>query len=136
MRARLVEQLEDVVVVDGVIRLAAFAADADESQRPEQTQLVRNGGFTDAHGPGEIADAQLSGREDVKNPHARRIAEHPERFRHGFDVSGPHNLCTYEQAFIYYKGETGKCQPRRLDTFFSESVVSLFGLLIGLISTP
>jgi hypothetical protein len=92
VRSRLIEQLQDVVIVDRVIRLPSFAAHANQSQRPKEAQLVRYGGFADANGPGEVPDAELSGPEYIEDPHAGWIAEHPKGFRHGLHVGRTHHL--------------------------------------------
>ena len=46
MGARLLEQLENVMVVHGVVREPAVPADPDEPHRAKQPQLVRDGGLT------------------------------------------------------------------------------------------
>ena len=87
VRSRLVQQLQDVVVVYGVVCLPAFPSNAHEPHRPEQPELMRNRGFADARQAlARSSDAQLSRPERIEDANAGRIAEHPERLGHGVHV--------------------------------------------------
>ena len=81
----VVEQPDDVMVVEGVEREPAGAADAHEPRGAEQTQLVRDGGLGEAHERREIADAALAVGQRVDQPHARRIAQQLEHVGDRFD---------------------------------------------------
>ena len=86
------KQLEDVMVVDGVIGLPSLPAHPHQAQRAKQPELVGHGGFTDPDGSRQVADADLTLPEGLEDSESRRIAKHPKRFRHGFHVGGAHHL--------------------------------------------
>ena len=70
-----------MIIVEGVEDHAAGAARPDESQRPEQSQLMGDGGLGDADELRQIADAQLALGERVEQPDPGRVAEHRESGR-------------------------------------------------------
>ena len=90
MRQRLVEQLENVLIVDGVVDQTAGAARAHETHAPQQSQLVRRGGLADADERGDVADAELARRQRVENPHSCRITEDAECLGKRFDRTRAH----------------------------------------------
>ena len=87
VRQRLCEQLENVVIVDRVVDQPPGAARPDEAHAAQQPQLVGDGRFADANERGNVADAELAGRQGIEDAHARRIAEHAERVGERFDRS-------------------------------------------------
>ncbi len=87
MRHCLTQELEDVVIVDGVVHEAPGAPRADQSHAAKQPQLMRDRGLADPDERGDVADAELAGRERVENSHARGIAERAERVRQSLDGS-------------------------------------------------
>jgi len=74
----LCEQLDDVVVVEGVEHHLSGAPRPHEPLIPQQAQLVRDRGFAQAQKLGNIADTQLGSGEGVQDPHAGHVSEHPE----------------------------------------------------------
>jgi hypothetical protein len=81
----VVQQPDDVMIVKGVEREPAGAANANEPRGAEQTQLMRDGGLGETHEGREIADAALAVRQRVDQPHSRRIPEKLEHVRDGFN---------------------------------------------------
>ena len=76
------EQLEDVFVVEGVVDCAPIASRPNEPEHAQQAQVV---GHRRLRGPKElrqVVHAQLRLREEVDDPHARRITKRLERCRH------------------------------------------------------
>ena len=90
MGRRLCEQLEDVLIVDGVVDQAARAARAHETHAPQQPQLVRRSRLADTDERGDVADAQLARRQLVEDSYACRITEDAECVSKGFDGARPH----------------------------------------------
>src|SRR3954462_3331360 len=73
------KQPDDVLVIEGVVHVAARAPRTDEAPAAGQTQLMGNGGFADADAFGELMHAELvRARQRIKDAHARRVAEHLE----------------------------------------------------------
>ena len=79
----LPEQRQDVFVVERVVNETAVPARPYDPRVPEQAQLVRYRGLRQAEKLREMADALLAARQDVQNPHARRVAEDFEDVRKG-----------------------------------------------------
>ena len=86
--ARVVHEADHVMVVEGVEGLAAGTADTDQPRGSQQPKLVRHGRFAQAHERGQIADATLTVRQRVYNPHAGGIAEELEDIGDGLDRVG------------------------------------------------
>jgi hypothetical protein len=61
MRDRLVEQMRDVVVVEVVDDAAAVATANDESEVPQEPELVRDGRSLHSHALGDLVDARRPG---------------------------------------------------------------------------
>ncbi len=74
MLPRVVQQPDDVVVVEGVVRHAAGTTHADESRRPEEAKLVRDSRFGQLHEFGEVADASLAVAEGVDQTNPGGVA--------------------------------------------------------------
>ena len=72
-------QIEDVVVVERVVDVAAVAARLHEPHAAQKPQLVRHRGLGETKNLGQVADRHLGPRERVEDTDARRIAEHLER---------------------------------------------------------
>jgi len=90
MRQRLVEQLENVLIVDRVVDQTARATGAHETHAPQQPQLVRRGGLADADERSDVADAKLPSRQRVENPHSCRITEDAKCLGKRFDRARIH----------------------------------------------
>jgi hypothetical protein len=80
VRPRLIQELENVVIVDGVVNLPTGTPRAHEPQAAKQPQLVRGGGLTNPHERCDVADAELPRGESVQDPHSGRIPQRPEGF--------------------------------------------------------
>ena len=68
-------QVAHVVVVEGVEDDAAFPARAHQPPLAQGAQLVRDGRAVDPGGGGEVADAELAGRQRGQQAQPRRIGE-------------------------------------------------------------
>ena len=90
MGRRLSQQLENVLIVDGVVDQPARAARAHETHPSQQQQLVRRSGLADADERGDVADAELPRGQRVEDPHACRITEDPECLSQRFDRTRAH----------------------------------------------
>src|SRR5438094_8833866 len=69
------EQLDDVVVVEGVVNEAAVAAGAHEAHGAQQPQLMRHGRLREAEGVGERLHTPVRARQSVKHPHRGRAPQ-------------------------------------------------------------
>jgi hypothetical protein len=88
VRTRLREELEDVMIVDGVIYEASRPARAHQPHAPQQPELVRRSGFADPYEGRDVTHAQLAATEGVQHADAGRIAKSPECFRKGLNGAG------------------------------------------------
>jgi hypothetical protein len=68
----------DVIVVEGVVDEATFAAGTDETEGAEQAEVMRDGGFALADRRGEVADAELAAGEGGDDAEPGRIGERGE----------------------------------------------------------
>jgi hypothetical protein len=93
VRPRLVQELENVVVVDGVKDLPAGTPRAYEPHAAKEPELVRGSGFTDPDERRDVADAELPGGKCVQNPHSGRIAQRAEGLRERLHRAGPDEAC-------------------------------------------
>jgi len=76
----LFEQLDDVIVVEGVEDLTAVAARADEAHAAQEAQLMRDGGLRQPEDAREVLDAELRSGQHVEDPDAGLVAEDLEGF--------------------------------------------------------
>jgi len=88
VRPRLVQELENVVIVDGVVNLPAGTPRAHEPHAAKESQLVRGSGLTDPDKGGDVADAQLSCSKGIQNPHSGRITQRAEGLRQRLHRAG------------------------------------------------
>jgi hypothetical protein len=88
VRPRLIQELENVVIVDGVVHLPAGTPRAHEPHAPKEPQLMGGGGLTDADERCDVADAKLTRGKSVQNPHPGRIAQRAEGFRQRLHRAG------------------------------------------------
>ena len=82
----LFEQLDDVMVVEGVVDVLAVAARFDQAGAAQQPQLMRDRGLGQIEHLGEVADRDLGLRQGVEDSHARGIAEHLEGLGQGVQL--------------------------------------------------
>ena len=83
--SRVVQEADDVMVVERVEGQTAGAADADEARGAQQTQLVRDGRLGQADERGQVADAALTVRQRIDQPHPGGIAEQLEDIGNGIN---------------------------------------------------
>jgi hypothetical protein len=81
VRPCLVQQLENVMIVDGVVDLPTSTPRAHEPHAAKQPELMGGGGLTDPDKRRDVADAELARRERVQNPDSGRISQGAESFR-------------------------------------------------------
>jgi hypothetical protein len=79
-------QLQNVVIVNRVKHLSTSSARTHEPHRSQETKLVRYGRFAHSDERRDVAHAELAICQRVENPYARRVPQHPERFRQ--DLNG------------------------------------------------
>ena len=83
--AGVVPTTEDVVIVEGVERLAPRAAHTDKAGAAEQAQLMRHRGLGKTDERSQVAHTALTVAECVHQPHARGVTEEFEHLGHSFD---------------------------------------------------
>ena len=81
MLARVVQQPDDVMIVEGIESHAARAPDPDETGGPKQSELVRDRRLGQADERRQIADAAFAVGQGIDQAHARGITEEFEDFR-------------------------------------------------------
>jgi hypothetical protein len=86
--AALPEQSDDVVVIEAIEDHPTVTASANEPQTAEQSQLMRHGRLADPQQCGEVANAELSGRERRQNSDASGVAKHLEDLGKAIDGRG------------------------------------------------
>jgi uncharacterized membrane protein YfcA len=74
----VVQEPDDVVIVERVVRHPPGATRAHQSGGPQQPQLVRDRRFGLTYQMRQVADTALAMRERVNQAHARGIAQQPE----------------------------------------------------------
>ena len=79
----LLEELHDVLVVQGVVDVLAVAARSHQPHAAEQPELVRHGRLRESHHFSEVAHRYFRIRERVEDAHARRVAQDLEGLGQG-----------------------------------------------------
>src|SRR5262245_24618958 len=85
MLARVVQQPDHVVIVEGVKRHPPAPPRTNEPRATQEPQLMRNGRLTEADERRKVADTALAMRERVEQPHAGWISEQFEDIGDGLD---------------------------------------------------
>ena len=95
-----VEQVEDALVVDAVVDARAFAARLDETDPPQCGQVLRGAAGVELELCLQRADRALAVAQQLEDPDARRVAEHPEELaftswtgRAAWGIGGPPPYC-------------------------------------------
>ena len=74
----LLEQLDDVLIVEGVVDVLAVAPRSHQSHDAQQPELVRNRGLRQSENVGEVAYRHFGLCERVQDAYPRRVAQHLE----------------------------------------------------------
>jgi hypothetical protein len=132
MRHRLAEELEDVVIVDGVVHESSGAAWTNEAHPSQEAELMGDGRLAHADERGDIADAKLSVRERIEDSHAGWITQDAKRVGKPFDRAGRQQALTSRggRARIEVLGLTTGVDGRQLreDIVHSSAVQILQGV--------
>lgn len=88
MRHRLAKELEDVVIVDGVVNESSGAARTDEAHASQEAELMGDGRLAHADKRRDVADTELSIRQGIEDPHAGRVAQDTKRVGKRLDGAG------------------------------------------------
>jgi hypothetical protein len=84
----LLEKVEDVLVIEGVIHAPPLTPAADDPHGAHQPELVRNRGLADPDTLGNLVDAELPLSQGIDNADTRRVPEDPEGIGEGLDEGG------------------------------------------------
>jgi hypothetical protein len=79
------EQPDHVMIVERVVGHSSGTPDANKTGRPEEPELMRNGGLGQSDQFREITDAALAVTEHVHDPNASGISKQPEDVCHRFN---------------------------------------------------
>ncbi len=79
------EEVDDVLVVEGVVDHPAGLAGLGQAEVAEKAKLMRHRGRGHVQERGQVADTEFPFREGVQDPDPGRIAEGPEDLGQGLD---------------------------------------------------
>jgi hypothetical protein len=105
-----------MLVVDGVMHRCAFPPNFHHPAIPEQAELVRHRRFRDAGNDREIANAESSSAQRIKNARTGRVGKSPECFDHNGQQLGRWDclLCLVNGFWVDWGEMVSYVQPLRV----------------------